>query len=154
MDDNLRKDSAELLVALRRVRVGYTSFLTKSLAEFGLNIPQYTALAVLGEKGEVTMSVLSEGLGITMGAVTNIVDRLIDAGMAVRGRGTDDRRVVRVKLSDKGRETLEKAVDRGVEFMGRYLQQFPADERKAFVDVYGKLAGAVMADFASGRGGA
>jgi len=151
MDESLRMDATELLVQVRRLRVGYTRFLVKSLAPLNLNIPQYTALAVLGEKGQVTMGTLAEGLGITMGAVTNMVDRLIAAGLADRARGEDDRRVVRVQLTDRGREALGKAIDIGVEYFSRYLVDMSHDERQAFIAAYRSMADRSMKDFSEAR---
>lgn len=140
MDEDLKKDARELLIQVRRVRIAYTSFLTKLLDGMGTNIPQYTALAILDEKGEVTMGTLAEALGITMGAVTNIVDRLIDGGWATRERGTDDRRVVRVKLTETGRATLEKAVGAGADYFSGWLATVPHEERRTFIRVYRRVA--------------
>ncbi len=151
MDAKLQADSKELLVQVRKMRVGYTRFLTDALAAVHLNIPQYTALAVLGEKGEVTMGALAEGLGISMGAVTSMVDRLIDAGLAERDRGTDDRRVVRVKLTDNGTATLDKAATIGANYFARYLAELGDEERKTFIATYRKLADRVIKDFAESR---
>jgi DNA-binding MarR family transcriptional regulator len=151
VSDELRQDALELITQVRKVRVGYTGFLSRSLDTIGLNVPQYTALAVLDEKGEVTMGVLAEGLGITMGAVTNIVDRLIDAGLATRDRGTEDRRIVKVRLTDKGRDILAKAIDIGAGYFTRYLGRISPEERKPFIATYRKLADLFHADLANLR---
>ena len=59
------------------------------------------------------LDLFTSGGDITMGAVTNLADRLINAGFASRERGTEDRRVVKVQLTDEGRKVLEKAVEAG-----------------------------------------
>jgi DNA-binding MarR family transcriptional regulator len=148
MDEGLRKDAWELVREMRRMRVGYSRYLSRALESIGLNISQFTALSVLDEKGEITMSALSDGMGITMGAVTNIVDRLSDASLATRERGTDDRRIVRVKLTEKGKDVLAKAMDIGTDYFAPYLAQVSQEERKTFIDVYRKLADLFTADLA------
>ena len=141
MDEQLNKDGRELLIQMRRVRIAYTGFLNRVLDVLGLNIPQYTALAILEEKGVVTMGALADALGITMGAVTNIVDRVIDKGWAARERGEDDRRVVRVQITSAGREVLEKAVVGGAEFVGSWLKSLTVEERRGFIGIYRRIAG-------------
>ncbi len=140
MDNQLTNDGRELLIQMRRVRIAYAAFLNRVLDGLGLNIPQYTALAILEENGVMTMGALADALGITMGAVTNIVDRVIDKGWASRERGEDDRRVVRVQVTPAGREVLDKAVTGGTDFMASWLKDFPEIERKAFIDMYRRIA--------------
>lgn len=149
MDEELRKDAWELVRHIRRIRVGYTRYISRGLESLGFTIPQYTALAALDERGEITMSALADELGLTMGAVTNIVDRLIDADFATRDRGTDDRRIIRVKLTEKGKEALTKALDLIIGRFVQYFAQVSHEERKTFIGFYGKVADLLTADLAN-----
>ena len=150
MNERILAEARDFVVEVRKMRIGFTRILTDSLTglDMDINIPQYTALAVLGDKGEITMGTLADGLGITMGAVTNIVDRLVDKELAARDRGVDDRRVVRVKLTAKGKQLLDQAVGAGSVRVARYLAELGEEERKAFMETYRKLASRVMKDFA------
>ena len=151
MDDELNREARELLVQIRRVRIGYAGRMTRILEGLGTNIPQYTALAILEEKGEITMGTLADALGITMGAVTNIVDRLVEGGWATRERGTDDRRVVWVKISEAGRQALEKAVSAGADYVATWLEGVSPAERRAFIDMYRRIAELIAATAAKAR---
>jgi DNA-binding MarR family transcriptional regulator len=64
---------------------------------------------VEGSGQPMTMSRLGRVLGVTMGAATNIADKLLAAGCIARERGTSDRRVVYVRLTEKGRRVVENA---------------------------------------------
>jgi DNA-binding MarR family transcriptional regulator len=140
MDENLRKDARELSTYVRRVRVGYTRCMTRELEKLGLSISQYTGLAILEEKGEMTMGAISEDMGVTMGAGTNIIDKLIRGGHASRERNTGDRRVVAVRITDKGRTVLEQVMEWTTDYLGFYLANLDPEERKSFVRSYGKMA--------------
>jgi DNA-binding MarR family transcriptional regulator len=140
MDEDLRKDARELVMYVRRVRVGYMRYMTRELEKLGLTISQYTALAILEEKGEMTMGAISENMGVTMGAGTNIIDKLIRGGYASRERNTGDRRVVTVHITDKGRTVLERVVDWTTDYLGFYLANLDPEERKPFIRSYGKMA--------------
>lgn len=47
-------------------------------------------------------------LGITSGAATGLTDRLVALGLIERTRLDDDRRVVQLSLTAKGKETIEQ----------------------------------------------
>lgn len=46
-------------------------------------------------------------LGITSGAATGLTDKLVALGLIERTRQEDDRRVVQLSLTEKGKETVE-----------------------------------------------
>jgi DNA-binding MarR family transcriptional regulator len=140
MDENLRKDARDLVAHVRRVRVGYTRYMARDVEKHGLTISQYTALAILEDRGEMTMGAIGEAMGVTMGAGTNIVDKLIRSGFASREHGTGDRRVVAVQITDKGRKVLEQVVDWATHYLGFYLAKLDPEERTSFVRSYAKMA--------------
>jgi DNA-binding MarR family transcriptional regulator len=58
---------------------------------------------------ERTVGQLASGLGVSYGWASRIVDELAAAGYVIRERGTDDRRVVRVRLNPEKVEEIERA---------------------------------------------
>ncbi len=80
---------------------------SETMAEVELSYPQSMVLFVLLEKGTATVSELSQQMKITPSVVSRMVDRLVEKDMVVRVRDDNDRRVVFVSLSDKGRGFLE-----------------------------------------------
>jgi len=83
--------------------------LGKAIGETGLSTSQCRALLFLLGREDATMSALSGGLVISLSAATGIVDRLIKKDLVERYRDETDRRVVRVQLSDTGREVATSA---------------------------------------------
>lgn len=71
-------------------------------AKYGLTTPQYQLLLAAVQNSDVTLGGLSEQLNCSRGNVTGIVDRLERDEWLKRERSTDDRRVITVRLTEKG----------------------------------------------------
>jgi DNA-binding MarR family transcriptional regulator len=87
--------------------------LDETLADFGLDSGEYKALCTLAQSGEPFCSTpgqLGKRMELSSGAMTNRIDRLEEAGLVRRRPDPKDRRGVLVEMTDKGRETYERAV--------------------------------------------
>lgn len=73
-------------------------------AELKLSMPQFVCLWVISKLGKFKMSELADYLALSYASATNLINRLVDAGLISRYDDPDDRRVVIVELSEKGRE--------------------------------------------------
>jgi DNA-binding MarR family transcriptional regulator len=103
--------------------------LTKGMAaQFGLTGPQLTVIKLLEDLGDLSLSSLSERIRAQNSTVTGIIDRMEREGLVKRERSTADRRVVFIRLSEKG-EKLAKEIQ--VEplaiFQGALMSLTPAD---------------------------
>lgn len=72
-----------------------------------LSLVHLQVLMLLAEDGPQPMRVLAEPLDVSQASMTGIVDRMEQRGLVERHRDDDDRRVIRVALSDGGRQILE-----------------------------------------------
>jgi DNA-binding MarR family transcriptional regulator len=73
-------------------------------AKYGLTSPQFQLLKAAVQGGAVTLGGLSDQLNCSRGNVTGIVVRLERDQWLKRERSTDDRRVITVRLTDKGEQ--------------------------------------------------
>jgi len=73
----------------------------------GLNRTDLRALSALA-RDALTPSDLARAAGLTRGAMTTVLDRLEDAGYVRRARDLEDRRGVRVEITDKTRGEIER----------------------------------------------
>jgi DNA-binding MarR family transcriptional regulator len=96
----------ELLGRLERVGPGLRRRLGESerhadfLARFGgVTLYQVGALRHLVKHGPLTMNELAARMEISPSSATQLVDRLVHHGLAVRNPDPDDRRVLRVDVS-------------------------------------------------------
>ena len=64
-------------------------------------------IEAVGLSGENTMSVVAKKLGITAGSLTTSVNSLVNKKYVIRQRSEEDRRVVFLKLTEKGKRAYE-----------------------------------------------
>lgn len=90
-----------LLFTARRVRRSVNAI----LKEHALTGAQFALLNSIPEEG-IPLTQLASLSWADPGNVSGTVDRLENAGWVVRERSEDDRRVVLISLSERGREVL------------------------------------------------
>ncbi len=97
---------AELDAIIETIVYLYTESrrLTKLAArEVGLTGPQLTVIKLLDTFGDLSLSSLSERIRAQNSTVTGIIDRMEREELVVRERSTSDRRVVFIRLTEKGK---------------------------------------------------
>lgn len=85
------------------------TFSKRTLQEFGVSGPQLWALRTVHGSGEITVGGLADGMYLHISTVSGIVDRLQERGLVTRVRSDHDRRVVRLRLTPRGRALLRRA---------------------------------------------
>jgi DNA-binding MarR family transcriptional regulator len=139
MDENLARDSERIQQLMHRFTQSFGRRMMNSLVQGQINLPQYNTMHVLAEMDEASMGELAERMGVTMGASTNIVDKLVRSGYATRRRDSRDRRMVKVQLTEKGIETVQRVVRDTTRFLIGILGRIDADEREHYADTYEKM---------------
>ncbi|EJL46009.1 transcriptional regulator [Brevibacillus agri] len=95
--------------------------------KLGLNATDHKCLDFLYRSGPVTAGQLAELTGLTTGAVTNVIDRLEQAGYVVRAKDPKDRRKVVVKPTDHGPDNISPLFDsilhKTIALLDRYTEQ-------------------------------
>ena len=79
------------------------------LAEIDLTYPQYLIMLVLWQDGPGVVTHIADRLNLAPNAISPLLDRLEKQGLVMRQRDREDRRVVHVELTQKGREAHEAA---------------------------------------------
>ena len=100
---------SDILDNIRRVFQVVNEHSKKAEVATGLTGPQLWAIKVIAESGPVRVSDLAAKMYIHPATVVGIIDRLETHGMAVRMRSKEDRRVVKVDLTDAGHLLVSKA---------------------------------------------
>ena len=77
-----------------------------------LSVTENHIIEAIGKDREMTMTEVAKGLDITVGTLTTAINRLIKKEYVERRRIEEDRRVVLIKLTNKG----EKAFDSHAQF--------------------------------------
>ena len=83
----------------------------RRMEPLGLTQAQWIPVLRLASGEAQTAAELARSTMQTAGAMTRLVDRLVDKGIIERERSTDDRRVVRLQLTDEGMRAAVQVPD-------------------------------------------
>lgn len=106
--------------------------LDRVFAEFGLQSWEFDVMATLVRSGapyELTPGDLDRTMMITSGTTTHRIVKLEHRGFVTRRRDDDDRRVVRVRLTDSGRQIFDAAHVAHLDNERRLLEPLADEDR-------------------------
>jgi len=106
MTEEERFDDWELLA---QVTQAYRALSDDFINRIALHRAQAGLLCRLFANDGITQSEIAEQLAVQGATVTNLLQRMEESGLVTRRRDLDDNRLVRVYLTDSGRQT-ERAI--------------------------------------------
>jgi DNA-binding MarR family transcriptional regulator len=109
--------------------------------EHVLSPPQAHLFFTIAGKKEAGISVkdLAELSHITPGAVTQFVDALVERGMVMREGDSNDRRIVRLKLTAEAKSHFEKMRKQHLDSMIEIFEALTNDEIKQLIVLFTKM---------------
>jgi DNA-binding MarR family transcriptional regulator len=114
----------------------------ETVSEFGINPGDFDVLATLRRSGppyQLSPTDLFNTLMVSSGTMTHRVDRLEQADLVKRIPEPRDRRGMLIQLTDRGFNTIEKAVEAHVANGHRLLSVLDEAERKILAQLLHKL---------------
>ena len=102
--------------------------------------PQLTVLKMLEGVGDLSLSELSERIRAQNSTVTGIIDRMEREGLVIRARSTEDRRVVHIRLTDKGAKIAREIAVEPMEIFRNALECLSASEMRDLLRILTKVA--------------
>lgn len=123
-------DLVDAVVAASRALVAVAA---RSLSDLGedVTLAQYRSLVVLRTRGPQRPADLAEWLQVTPSTASRMVERLVRKRLVRRVRSAQDRRTVKVHLTEAGRRLVDEVIERRREEIGRILDQMPARGRSS-----------------------
>jgi DNA-binding MarR family transcriptional regulator len=113
-----------------------------TFSEFGLTVGEFDVLATLRRSGrpyQLSPTELFNTLMVSSGTMTHRIDRLEQADLVQRIPDPSDRRGTQIKLTDKGFDVIEKAVEAHVVNEHRILSGLDISEREVLTQLLRKL---------------
>jgi DNA-binding MarR family transcriptional regulator len=108
-----------------------------------ITLQQVFILEFLSKQDLAKMTDLARYMHVSTAASTGIVDRLVRSGYVIRVFDSDDRRIIKIKLTDKGRDLAKKVVhERRKMILGifaKITQQEREDYLKIILRIYDVL---------------
>ncbi len=120
------KDYEELLIALRRITRAIDLHSKKLQRETGLTTSQLLVLEAAVKLVKPSPGNIAKEVQLSQATVTNLIDRLERNELILRHKSTQDKRVVEVRLTDKGRNIIERAPE---PLQAGFLREFRKLER-------------------------
>lgn len=125
---------------LRFVSNHVSQSFARKLAGSGVTVAEWVILRQMFDAGETAPSQLASFCGLTRGAVSKLIDRLLHKGFVSRTEADGDRRYQDVKLTSAGYALVPKLAalaDRNDE---EFFSHLSAKERESLVVTLKKLA--------------
>lgn len=101
--------------------------------EIELSFSQVNTLFRLYHHGPNTVNDLAEHLGITMAAVSQLLNQLIEAGFILRTTSDADRRVKLITLTEKGTLAVRKSINARHAWVEDLANSFTPSEKDQFL---------------------
>lgn len=97
------------------------------------------AISMLGRNESAIMSDLAGDLNLPLSTATHTVDKLVAKGLAERARVNENRRTVRVALTEKGRQLQQCFLDFQLAMGRSMLEALSPGEREIFLELMEKM---------------
>jgi DNA-binding MarR family transcriptional regulator len=114
----------------------------RSLADAGeeVTLTQYRSLVVLASRGPQSMAALAEAVAVTAPTASRLCDRLVKKGLVRRRTDRNDRRQVRIGLTEAGRQLIDTVSTRRRREITDLLASIPPKTQRSVATALVELA--------------
>jgi DNA-binding MarR family transcriptional regulator len=118
----------------------------RSLPLFASNLTmqQLRVIMLISHRGSASGQDIAGALGVALGTVTGIVDRLVAQGLVTRQEDPRDRRIRRIALTAQGQALSQEIMDAGVAGFTQLLDRLDTETLRCMENVMTKIA--IVAD--------
>ena len=143
MDSRIRVQAQDIYATVRLLqgrmaRARYEAFHTSPPCT-ELTLRQMGTLMVIHERNEVSIKELAEALSVSPPSASSMVDRLLEMGLVSREASHEDRREVRVCLSERGEAHSREMEGHFIEFLADIIERIGEDAAAQWCEVYARV---------------
>lgn len=109
------------------------------LGNFEITNPQFDALLVLRENGELTMGELCAKMYLACSTATDLIDRMERNGLIERVRGSQDRRVIRLRVLEKGSNIIDEVLEARQTYLAAQFADLDEVDKKNLIQALEQL---------------
>ena len=121
-----------LCFSMRAVMKKIDRNLSGQLEPYGVSIPQMFVLTCLYDENGITLKEIGNRTLIDSSSMTVLVDKLESDKLVERQLDPEDRRAIRVYITDKGQAIAEELVKIGAEFNAQLYDMLGEGNQKEF----------------------
>jgi len=112
----------------------------RNIAKVGISLGEFHVLRTLVESGACPMVDLAKEQFISPPALTSIVDNLEKQGLVERERSEDDRRIINIKITNKGEKLFARAHPLYKQFFEEVMGVLTKQEISILLTMFDKLS--------------
>lgn len=109
------------------------------LGNFDITNPQFDALLVLRDFGELTMGELCGKMFLACSTATDLIDRMERNGLIERVRDTADRRVIRLRVLPKGNSIIDEVLEARRSYLATTLSELDVADKERLIQSLDQL---------------
>ena len=117
----------------------FTKQQTNELHKGKVNVPQFLILNHLLQNKESNMKELSRVINLTGAATTGVVDKLVSSNYVVRSFDPNDRRVIKIRLTAKGRKLIFRVYDERKKVIMSLFQKVSEPDRREYLRILNQI---------------
>jgi len=117
------------------VMKGFAKMQTNELFKGKITLPQFFVLSHLDKHSGSKMNELAKVMDVTTAAATGIVDRLVRYGYIVRAYDPKDRRVINVRLTQKGSDMVKRIGRQRRDVTSEVFGKISKEERENYLAI-------------------
>jgi len=107
--------------------------------KLGLSPQHLGALMKMGREGAARVADLGGDFGVTTAAASQMLDRLVSLGLVTRAEDPEDRRAKRIALTERGRNTVDMAIQARHGWLELIASSLTRAETESACEVFKKL---------------
>jgi len=134
-----RLDEMELWRSFAQTFRAVQKVLDAKLKVVGVGYQEFKVLGELVSGGRTPMARLADKIMFTQAGVTYLIDRLEEQGYVMRVRSSEDRRIIYVEATEKGRKVFEQGVKVVQETSRKIFESLKPEELEALGRVLLKI---------------
>ncbi|SJZ37439.1 MarR family winged helix-turn-helix transcriptional regulator [Selenihalanaerobacter shriftii] len=139
MQKEVTEDFIELEMLFRNIANKVNKATKDNLYKFNLNKSRLFVLIAVSKSKNITMGKLKEKMHLACSSITNLVDKLEADDLLKRERSEEDRRVIQLHLTNKGRELLNSILKFRTEYLSQALNDLTSLEFSQLQKVLQKI---------------
>lgn len=133
------EDVLEFVDAIRFCVKQYFEQMQTYFKQYNLTNAQGQVLQILHRRGTLSLVEISRAVDAKPSSMSGLIDRLVKADMVTRNRNEQDRRVIQIALSDKGKQIFSDIPFTQVQYYRTYLEKLSEEEFSQLSDNLQKL---------------
>ena len=132
---NIHEFACRIIELLPQIIKGLSHYEHNDLTRGEITLPQFWALDYLDQKETCKMSGIAQHLGISRAATTGLIDRLIVQKLVARKDDPEDRRIVWIECTPKGRGVICSIRKQKIQTLIKVFSKISPKDRKHYLSI-------------------